>query len=78
MMSYIACPAGGHEAGSQPDTCSSCEWGNAFVEQLTQVLVNREIDALPNSQADPLVKQLVKGVVSQEIIELSERRKKAE
>jgi hypothetical protein len=62
-MSSIPCPASGHEAGSQPDTCPSCESHNAFVGQLTQVLVNRAIEELPNSPGNKLVEQMTKAVV---------------
>jgi hypothetical protein len=76
-MSSIPCPAGGHEAGSQPDSCPSCGFHNAFVEQLTQVLVNRAIEELPSSQGNKLVEQLTKAVIQQEIKELPKLREKA-
>lgn len=75
-MSSIPCPAGGHEAGSQPDTCPSCEFHNAFVAQFTQVLVNRTIEELPNSRENKLVQQMTKAIVQQEIKEIPKRREK--
>ena len=76
-MSSITCPAGEHEAGSQPDTCPSCEFHNAFVGQLTQVLVNRAIEELPHSQGNNFVGQLTKAVIQQQIKEIPNMREKA-